>query len=225
MWKGKGRSGIGDTSIQGTWEDWDGLSPNGRQYKNAITQETRNLSGADYWHARKADYPKQEPEVWVNGKANIAAFREEDKPKAKKKTDIRFDILPQQKTLNRLDHQEKELREAFNKGEVETEEFYQLLQVLDDKRERAIRSLNKALKIEDEDEAIPSYALEEENDFSPVFPIQKALFSLTKRFASSNVEQKKSKTGWEDVKSGSEGLNFLTGVLVIATLLIVISNF
>ena len=48
MWTGKGRSGIGDTNLQGTWEDWDGLSPNGRQYKNAITQETRNLSGQEY---------------------------------------------------------------------------------------------------------------------------------------------------------------------------------
>ena len=74
MWTGKGRSGIGDTNLQGTWEDWDGLSPNGRQYKNAITQETRNLSGQEYWNARKADYPKQEPEVWKNGMANIKAF-------------------------------------------------------------------------------------------------------------------------------------------------------
>lgn len=89
MWKGKGRSGIGDTNIQGTWEDFDGLSPNGRQYKNAITQECRNLSGSDYWFARKADYPKQEPETWVNGKANVNAFRDTPskpptKPKAKR---------------------------------------------------------------------------------------------------------------------------------------------
>ena len=90
MWTGKGRSGIGDTNIQGTWEDWDGLSPNGRQYKNTITQETRNLSGQEYWNARKADYPKQEPEVWKNGMANIKAFADPvtatTKAPAKKKT-------------------------------------------------------------------------------------------------------------------------------------------
>lgn len=70
----KGRSGIGDRNIQGTHDDWCGLSMNGRQYRNAITQETRNLSGQEYWNARKADYPKQEPEVWKNGMANIKAF-------------------------------------------------------------------------------------------------------------------------------------------------------
>jgi len=97
MWTGKGRSGIGDTNIQGTWEDWDGLSPNGRQYKNAITQETRNLSGQEYWNARKADYPKQEPEVWKNGRPNIQAFAEPvTKPKApaKKKTAFQTISLP-----------------------------------------------------------------------------------------------------------------------------------
>lgn len=79
MWQSKGRSGIGGTNIQGTWDDWDGLSPNGRQYKNTITQETRNLSGADYWHARKANSEDQQPPVWVNGRANVSAFTD-DKP-------------------------------------------------------------------------------------------------------------------------------------------------
>lgn len=78
-WKGKGRSGIGDTNIQGTWDDWDGLSPNGRQYKNTITQETRNLSGAEYWHARKANSEEQQPAVWLSGRANVSAFAD-DKP-------------------------------------------------------------------------------------------------------------------------------------------------
>ena len=98
MWTSKGRSGIGDTNIQGTWEDWDGLSPNGRQYKNAITQETRNLSGQEYWNARKADYPKQEPEVWKNGMANIKAFGDPvtatTKASAKKKTAFQTISLP-----------------------------------------------------------------------------------------------------------------------------------
>ena len=93
-WTGKGRSGIGDTNIQGTWEDWDGLSPNGRQYKNAITQETRNLSGQEYWNARKADYPSQETEVWKDGKANIAGFADTvSKPKTAKKVDAFSSIM------------------------------------------------------------------------------------------------------------------------------------
>lgn len=83
VWGGKGRSGIGDTNIQGTWEDWDGLSPNGRQYKNKLTQETRNLSGNDYWHLRKADFPGQLPDTLPasmlydkNGNANLSHFKE-----------------------------------------------------------------------------------------------------------------------------------------------------
>lgn len=63
MFKSKGRSGIGDTSIQSTWEDFQGLSPNGREFKNVLTQETRSLSGAEYWEARKANYPSERPTI------------------------------------------------------------------------------------------------------------------------------------------------------------------
>ena len=126
MWTGKGRSGIGDTNIQGTWEDWDGLSPNGRQYKNAITQETRNLSGSDYWNARKADYPKQEPEVWKNGMANIQAFAEPvTKPKApaKKKVDAFSSIMLADKNYTRLSNLSEALDAQFDNGELSLEDW------------------------------------------------------------------------------------------------------
>lgn len=79
MWKGTGRSGIGDQAIIGEYDDWDGLSMNGRQWKNRITKETRDLSGADYWHQRKALEPKIPDDIptFVNGKPNIQAFSEE----------------------------------------------------------------------------------------------------------------------------------------------------
>lgn len=32
MWKGTGRSGIGDQTIIGEYEDWDGLSMNGKEF-------------------------------------------------------------------------------------------------------------------------------------------------------------------------------------------------
>ena len=90
-WKGTGRSGYGDQSILGDYNDWDGLSMNGRQFKNRETKETRDLSGADYWHQRKALEPKMPGDIptYVNGRPNIQAFAEPvTKPKApaKKKT-------------------------------------------------------------------------------------------------------------------------------------------
>lgn len=91
MWKGVGRSGIGDQTILGDYDDWDGLSMNGRQWKSRETKESRDLSGADYWHQRKALEPKMLEDIptYVNGRPNIQAFSEPvTKPKApaKKKT-------------------------------------------------------------------------------------------------------------------------------------------
>ncbi len=126
MWTGKGRSGIGDTNIQGTWEDWDGLSPNGRQYKNAITQETRNLSGQEYWNARKADYPKQEPEVWKNGMANIKAFGDPvTKPKAPAKKKSAFEsIMLADKNYERLCALSEQLDQELDAGHIPDFESY-----------------------------------------------------------------------------------------------------
>ena len=39
MWKGAGRSGYGEQTILGDYDDFDGLSMNGRQYKNRLTKE------------------------------------------------------------------------------------------------------------------------------------------------------------------------------------------
>ena len=91
MWKGTGRSGYGDQAILGDYDDWDGLSMNGRQWKSRETKETRDLSGADYWHQRKALEPKMLEDIptYVNGRPNIQAFSEpvtNPKAPAKKKT-------------------------------------------------------------------------------------------------------------------------------------------
>lgn len=124
MWAGKGRSGIGDTNIQGTWEDWDGLSPNGRQYKNAITQETRNLSGQEYWNARKADYPSQETEVWKDGKANIAGFSDTvSKPKTSKKVDAFSSIMLADRNYSRLCGLSEALDVQLDNKEIDLESY------------------------------------------------------------------------------------------------------
>lgn len=138
MWTGKGRSGIGDTNIQGTWEDWDGLSSNGRQYKNAITQETRSLSGQEYWSARKADYPSQEPEVWKNGMANVRAFVDQPANKSKTKPLSAFEkACTTDRSFERLEKLSIQLDEEYAAEKISSEDWVYARRQLDDKLEKA----------------------------------------------------------------------------------------
>lgn len=135
MWKGTGRSGIGEQAILGDYDDWDGLSMNGRQWKNRLTKETRDLSGADYWHMRKALEPKMLEDIptFVNGRPNIAAFAEpEQKPKAKKKS-VADSIDLAEKHLQRMEKLSEELDAEYYAGEID-DERYELLRYKLDKR-------------------------------------------------------------------------------------------
>lgn len=148
------RSGIGATVEDGTQEDWEGLSRNGRQWRNPLTREVRNLSGSAYWELRKAQSADEiiKPDVWTkDGKPNIKAFSDEalglnqKKTPAKKTIPIAHQIVPQEKTLDRLDKQEAELYRAFENEEISDEEFRQLIFALEQKRHRAWKSRCKAL--------------------------------------------------------------------------------
>src|SRR5690554_2741438 len=159
VWNGKGRSGIGDTNIQGTWDDWDGLSPNGRQYKNPLTQEVRNLSGADYWHARKADNARMLNKALPNhlnpnGSANISAYKEEDKKTKADKSSLEYKLFPQQKTLDNLEKLEADVERQYFEGEIDEEQYYSAMNALDTKRQRAWVSLCKAKGWQEELEEI-----------------------------------------------------------------------
>lgn len=137
MYGSTGRSGIGDKNIQGTWDDWNGLSPNGRQYKNTITEETRNLSGADYWHARKANSEAQQPAVWINGRANVAAFKD-DPTEDKHCIDIQTPVvLPGQETLDSLDDLEISLYRDYRNGRISKHNYEQRLLNTSRKRSNA----------------------------------------------------------------------------------------
>lgn len=155
------RSGIGATVEDGTQEDWTGVSPNGRQYRSAITGQINDLQGSDYWAMRK-ELPNKlsvaedlkVPDVWTaDGKANIKAFSDEAlgltqrKTTAKGEIPIAHKIVPQERTLNRLDEQEEQLRKAYKAGEIDEQEMESLLFALDQKRERAWKSRCKALGI------------------------------------------------------------------------------
>lgn len=164
------RSGIGATVEDGTQEDWEGLSRNGRQWRNPLTREVRNLSGSAYWELRKAQSADEiiKPDVWTkDGKPNIKAFSDEalglnqKKHPAKKTVPIAQQIVPQEKTLDRLDKQEAELYKAFENEKISEEEFKQLIFALEQKRHRAWKSRCKALGVspdaEEEEEMLPEW--------------------------------------------------------------------
>lgn len=159
MWRSRGRSGVGDSFTGEAYEDIEGLTPNGRQWINPLTKETRNLSGANYWHLRKSLNSDEvvKPDVWTaDGKANIAAFSDEalglnqKKTPAKREIPIAHKIVPQERTLNRLDEQQKELYKAFEEEKISEEEFKNLIYALEVKRSRAWKARCKALGVPEE---------------------------------------------------------------------------
>lgn len=85
-----------------------------------------------------------------NGKANLSRYAD----KEDKKAPIASRILPQNVTLNRLDTQQKELDEAYSNSEINEEEYEELCYALQLKRDRAHKSLCKAIGKPSEDEAI-----------------------------------------------------------------------
>lgn len=152
MWGSKGRSGYGDSTIGGDYDSWDGISPNGRQYRNEITQETRDLSGADFWHLRKQNRPSEEiPEhlhMLNKNRANIEAYAEKSiEVKPKSSVSIRDKILPQRRRVNTLTDQIIELENAYKSGEMCQAEYTMLRAVLYMKRDRAIELYKKAIKV------------------------------------------------------------------------------
>lgn len=141
MWKGAGRSGIGDQTIIGEYDDWDGLSMNGRQWKNRHTLETRDLSGADYWHQRKALEPKMAEDVptFVHGRANVSAFAESvAKSKAPAKTkSVLNSILLADRNYERLCGLSEQLDIELDRGQIDLESWAAARKNIDLRLEKA----------------------------------------------------------------------------------------
>ena len=144
------RSGTGGQYSGNTWEDWTGLSPNGRQYRNAITNETRNLSGSAYWHARKADNPHMFSQALpnhfkANGSANIAAYIEPEKPKSRKKEEpLEYKLYPQQKAYDKLEAFVQDIERKYLNLEISDDEYTEAMDVLEPKLAKAWTALCKA---------------------------------------------------------------------------------
>lgn len=147
MWKGMGRSGIGDQTIIGEYDDWNGLSMNGRQWKNRHTMETRDLSGADYWHQRKALEPKMAEDIptFVHGRANVSAFAEAvSKPKAVAKKKTAFEkICTADKTYEKLCHLSETLDSELDSKQISWDDYIYARKQLDKKLERQWQAVCK----------------------------------------------------------------------------------
>lgn len=160
MWNDKGRSGYGDTNLEGTYDDVIlGVSPNGRQYRNEATLEQRDLSGWAYWHLRKQITPEQEiPEALyarneteamshtlANGQANLLKYADPVVVKKPTKVPLKNRILPQSVRVDKLRSEAIELEQAFKAGEFTAEEYTLLRDVQFKKLRRAEELLKKAI--------------------------------------------------------------------------------
>lgn len=188
MWQSKGRSGYGDSTLQGDYDDWQGLSRNGRQWKSEATHLTRSLSGHDYWHLRKQIRPTEEiPQdmyavndtvnlchTLPNGKANLLAYADPAPVrKSASKVSIEDKILPQKKRLNTLHSQMIELEQSYRNREVSVEKYSLLRDIIVAKIERQEVLLKRAVSVKpksletDEDSVQDSVEYTPSSGFSP----------------------------------------------------------
>lgn len=163
MWQDKGRSGYGDTNLDGTYDDVIlGVSPNGRQYRNEATLEQRDLSGWAYWNLRKQITPEQEiPEALYarneteamshtlkNGQANLLKYAD---PVAVRKpasrVNIKDRILPQKRRVDSLTGQMVELESEYKAGKLSIQDYSLYRNIVSAKRDRAIVLLDRAMKV------------------------------------------------------------------------------
>lgn len=180
MWTSKGRSGYGDSTIGGDYDSWDGVSPNGKQYHNEATMETRNLSGADYWHLRKQNRPTDvipaNLHMLNKDRANIQAYADPLKaPKRKTSVPLKSRILPQAARLEKLTAEIIELEEAYRKGEFTPEEYTLLRSVAFKRRDRAQVLLKKAISVRPN----TPQNIDESEEFGVEYPTQNSVTETT----------------------------------------------
>lgn len=82
----------------------------------------------------------------INGKANLDKYGDNTEKK-KPPIHIRDRILPQQRRVNTLTEQMKELVQEYQKGNIDIDEYSLLLSVVSAKRDRAIKLLSKAKSV------------------------------------------------------------------------------
>lgn len=162
MYGGEGRSGHHREYVGNHWDDWNGVSANGRQFKNAFTQEVRDLSGAEYWKSRKANNPSEcdlENHFNANGSANINAYKDpESKPKRQLKKKSAFqqaDLAGNH--LDRLEQMSIELDREYERGEINAQQWTMARKQLDKRLERAWKRVAEANSWTDSEEPLENF--------------------------------------------------------------------
>lgn len=124
---------------------------NGRQWKNPTTKETRDLSGADYWHMRKAIEPKRFEDIptYVNGRPNIQGFSDQgmeywlssDEKKASGKPAgvyiHPFCIMPGEEEIEALDVQQLMLYKQYKTGRLSYDRYKSMVEPVRKRQEKA----------------------------------------------------------------------------------------
>lgn len=147
-----------------------------------------------------------------NGSAAIHSYSDEAvTKKPQNKAPIASRIIPAQHTLNRVDQQERELDKAYENGEIDQEEYEELLHCLEMKRERAHKALCKAIGKPLEDAPVGQHTLDPENVSESLKTQQDSYFLLK---SSVRIEK--------NVKD--DALFFLIGAVVCFSLLMWLTN-
>jgi hypothetical protein len=172
-----------------------------------------------------------------SGKANLSRYGDIEpiKPKAKQRH-IRNKICPQNTTLDNLDKQEKELDEAYLAGDdIDDQEYLELSRALEAKRQRAHKSLMRALGLPSDYYALQSSFSDDEGEEvgQPTPTGQRPLyacFSLLKGAfvrCSTLVRSGDYRKVWDGVKkiAKKDEIKFLTKVIGLTILLITATKY
>lgn len=133
--------------------------------RNQKSVEVKLERSGDQWRAAVGPQSVADKHFNADGTACISSYA--DKPptprpkRVAKPVPIRHKISPAQRTLDRLDEQEAELHKEYKSGGLTEEEFFELQSILDLKRQKACKTLQR---LQDEiDKTFPKYSGEEFN--------------------------------------------------------------
>ena len=197
--------------------------------------DTYDYSGEQLMGNRHGKSVCVDDHMLPSGKANLSRYGDIEPVKSRaKQRHIRDKICPQNTTLNRLDVQEKELDEAYLSEEVDDNEYLELSRALEAKRQRAHKSLMKALGLPSDYYALQSPLNDGEGEAiaqptpAPDRPLY-ACFSLLKGAFVRSVKAVRSgdyRKAWEGVKKIAKNPTnqFLTRCIGLAIILLTVSK-
>lgn len=85
---------------------------------------------------------------------------------------INYELFPDLAKLDKIDEQEAKVRKQFEQDKITTEQYYHLMSVIDERREKVVAKLEKqGYKWDDEEENREEGALEDSITFSEVIEV------------------------------------------------------